>query len=94
MSSAGTISAINVSNVGGGYRTGIQTNINVYIREETVEASSKVAIGTALVTRGRVTGVAVTNSEVFYAPRDISNVGYTSITGLTTVTTSTAHGLS
>tara|TARA_B100001094_G_scaffold231341_1_gene226124 strand:+ start:10610 stop:23908 length:13299 start_codon:yes stop_codon:yes gene_type:complete len=94
VSSAGTISAINVSNVGGGYRTGIQTNINVYIREETVEASSKVAIGTALVTRGRVTGVAVTNSEVFYAPRDISNVGYTSITGLTTVTTSTAHGLS
>ena len=57
VSSAGTISAINVSNAGGGYRTGIQTNIEVYIREETVEASSKVAIGTTLVTRGRVTGV-------------------------------------
>ena len=94
VSSAGTISAINVSNAGGGYRTGIQTNIEVYIRQETVESGNKVAIGTALVTRGRVTGVAVTNSEVFYAPKDISNVGYTSITGLTTVTTSTSHGLS
>lgn len=94
VSSAGTISAINISNVGGGYRTGIQTNIEVYIREETVESSSKVAIGTALVTRGRVTGVAVTNSDVFYVPRDISTVGHTTTTGLTTVTTSTAHGLS
>jgi hypothetical protein len=94
VSSAGTISAINVSNAGGGYRTGIQTNIEVYIREETVESSNKVAIGTALVTRGRVTGVAVTNSQVFYAPRDISSVGHTTTTGLTTVTTSTAHGLS
>tara|TARA_B100000745_G_scaffold255686_1_gene178407 strand:- start:10143 stop:22226 length:12084 start_codon:yes stop_codon:yes gene_type:complete len=94
VSSAGTISAINITAAGGGYRTGIQTNIEVYISEETVEASSKVAIGTALVTRGRVTGVAVTNPQVFYAPRDVSNVGYTSITGLTTVTTSTAHGLS
>ena len=94
VSSAGTISAINVSNAGGGYRTGIQTNIEVYIREETIESSNKVAIGTALVTRGRVTGVAVTNSQVFYAPRDISSVGHTTTTGLTTVTTSTAHGLS
>ena len=94
VSSAGTISAINISNVGGGYRTGIQTNIQVYIKQETVEASNKVAIGTASVNRGRITGVAVTNSQVFYAPRDISNVGYSSITGLTTVTTSTAHGLS
>ena len=47
VSSAGTISAINLTSAGGGYRTGIQTNIEVYIREETVEASSKVAIGTA-----------------------------------------------
>ena len=37
--------------------------------------------------------MAVTNPQVFYAPRDISNVGYSSATGLTTVTTSTAHGL-
>ena len=94
VSSAGTISAVNITAAGGGYRTGIQTNIEVYIREETVEASNKVAIGTALVTRGRVTGVAVTNSQVFYAPRNISNVEHTTTTGLTTVTTSTAHGLS
>jgi hypothetical protein len=94
VSSAGTISSITVSRAGGGYRTGIQTNIEVYIREETVESSNKVAIGTALVTRGRVTAVDVTNSQVFYAPRDISSIGYTTTTGLTTVTTSTAHGLS
>ena len=40
------------------------------------------------------TDVSITDSSVFYAPRDISNVGYSSITGLTTVTTSSAHGLS
>ena len=94
VSSAGTINSINISNAGGGYRTGIQTNIEVYIREESVDLSNKVAIGTALVTRGRVTGVAVTNSQVFYVPRDISSIEHTTTTGLTTVTTSTAHGLS
>ena len=40
------------------------------------------------------TNVSITNTEArFYAKRNISNVGYNSVTGMTTVTTSTPHGL-
>ena len=40
-----------------------------------------------------MTGVAVTNVDVIYKPRDISNIGYNSITGISTVTTAFDHGL-
>ena len=93
ISAAGTITSIAIGNSGSGYRTGIQTTVNVAIRTDSTSESNVVSIGTASVSGGHITGVAVTNSQVFYAPRDISNVGYSSITGLTTVTTSTAHGL-
>ena len=100
-SASGTITSIAIGNSGSGYRTGIQTTgtnvnevvVNVAIRTDSTSESNVVSIGTASVSGGHITGVAVTNSQVFYAPRDISNVGYSSITGLTTVTTSTAHGL-
>ena len=46
------------------------------------------------ITNGNIVGVAITNPQVFYAPRDVSDVDYTSTSGVTTVTTSTAHGLS
>ena len=101
VSASGTITSIAIGNSGSGYRTGIQTTgtnvneivVNVAIRTDSTSESNVVSIGTASVSGGHITGVAVTNSQVFYAPRDISNVGYSSITGLTTVTTSTAHGL-
>ena len=48
----------------------------------------------ASVSNGHVTAVAITTDRVFYVPRDISNVLYDHITGITTITTSTAHGLS
>ena len=53
----------------------------------------KVTIGTATISNGGITTVSISNDQVFYAPRDISNVLYTASTGLTTVTTATAHGL-
>ena len=101
VSASGTITSIAIGNSGSGYRTGIQTTgtnvdkvtVNVAIRTDSTSEPNVVSIGTASVSGGHITGVAVTNSQVFYAPRDISNVGYSSITGLTTVTTSTAHGL-
>ena len=101
VSASGTITSIAIGNSGSGYRSGIQTTgtnvdelvVNVAIRTNSTSESNIVSIGTASVSGGHIIGVAVTNSQVFYAPRDISNVGYTSITGLTTVTTSTAHGL-
>ena len=92
VSAAGTIASISVGNTGSGYRSGIQT-VNVSIQREKLNGADVVAIGTAAISNGHVTGVAVTDGRVFYVPRDISNVGYSSITGITTITTSTAHGL-
>jgi len=92
VSAAGTIASISIGNSGSGYRSGIQT-VNVSIQRESLTTADIVAIGTAAITNGHITGVAVTDNRVFYVPRDISNVGYTSITGITTITTSTAHGL-
>ena len=94
VSSAGTITSVSIGNSGSGYRSGIQTTVNVAIRTNSTADSNIVSIGTASISGGHIIGVAVTNSQVFYAPRDISNVLYNNLTGLTTVTTSTAHGLS
>jgi len=93
VSSAGTISSVSIGNTGSGYRAGIQTVVNVAIQTERFGGSGVVSIGTAAISDGHITSVAITTDRVFYIPRDITNVGYTSITGLTTVTTSSAHGL-
>jgi hypothetical protein len=94
VSSAGTISSVLIANRGSGYRSGVQTHISVGVNLPDTSGSTIIPIGTASVSNGHVTSVAISTDRVFYAPRDISNVGYSSITGLTTVTTSTAHGLS
>ena len=94
VSSAGTITSISIGNSGSGYRSGIQTNISVGVQLPDTTGVTIVPIGTASVSGGSVTSVAITTDRVFYAPRDISNVLYSHVTGLTTVTTSTAHGLS
>ena len=95
VSTAGTITSISIGYSGSGYRSGIGQTVNVSIQQESLDGTDIVAIGTAIIgTTGSLTGVAVTNSQVFYAPKTITNVGYNSITGMSTVTTSTAHGLS
>ena len=94
VSAAGTISSVSIGNSGSGYRSGVQTHISVGVNLPDVSGSTIIPIGTASVSNGHVTSVAISTDRVFYAPRDISNVGYSSATGLTTVTTSTAHGLS
>ena len=94
VSSAGTITSISIGNSGSGYRSGIQTNIFVGAQLPDTSGITVVSIGTASVSGGHVTSVAITTDRVFYAPRDISNVLYSHTTGVTTVTTSTAHGLS
>ena len=53
-------------------------------------------VGFATIINGHVsTAISVTNNSTprFYPTKSITNVGYSSITGITTVTTSTAHGL-
>ena len=61
VSTAGTISAISIGNSGSGYRTGIQTTVNVSVGTTSVTGSNIVAIGTALISNGNITGVTITN---------------------------------
>ena len=94
VSAAGTITSVSIGNSGSGYRTGVQTNVSVNVRLPDASGVELVAIGTASISGGHVTSVAITTDRVFYAPRSISNVLYDNVTGVTTITTSTAHGLS
>ena len=90
----GIVSAISIGNSGSGYRSGIQTTVNISIKEENLSGATLTPVGIATVENGHVTGTAVTNTQIFYKPRSVSNVGYNSTTGVTVVSVSTAHGLS
>lgn len=92
ISGLGSITSINIGYYGSGYRSGIQT-VNVYVRTQSFSNTTTTPIGIATISDGRVTGVAVTNNQIFYVPKDISNVGYNSISGIATITTSENHGL-
>ena len=94
VSSAGTITSVSIGNSGSGYRAGIQTNLSVGVQLPDTTGTTIIPIGIASISGGHVTSVAITTDRVFYAPRDISGVLYDNTTGITTVTTSTAHGLS
>ena len=94
VSSAGTVSSIAIGNSGSGYRSGVTSSVNVAIKTESLTGVNLTPIGTATVTNGYITGIAVTNTHVFASPKTISNVGYNSTTGVTTVTTHKVHGYS
>ena len=92
VSVGGTILSIGLGNTGSGYRSGVQT-VGVSIQQRDVVATDVTSIGTASITNGHITGVAVTNWNAFYKPRDIQDVTYNNTTGITTITTATPHGL-
>ena len=95
VSTAGTIESVSIGYTGSGYRIGIQTVCNVAIQTSTLPGTSVIGIGTAIIAeRGFISGIAITNPYVFNIPLFVSNVGYDTATGLTTVTTSSAHGFS
>ena len=93
MSAAGTVTEVSIGNSGSGYRSGLQT-VAVGIQTRNLNGTNITNIGIATISDGHIIGVALTNPQVFYAPREVSNIGYSSITGVTTVTTSTPHNLS
>jgi len=93
VSTAGTIQSIGIGTSGSGYRLNIQPTVNVAIQTSSLYAANYTGVGTGQIVNGGITGIAITNPAVFYRPKDISNVGYSSITGLTTVTTHLPHGL-
>ena len=92
VSAAGTISSIAIGNSGSGYRSGIQT-VSVSIQQKDVSGADIVKVGTASVSNGHVISVGINTNQVFYAPKNISNVLYDNTTGITTITTSANHGL-
>jgi hypothetical protein len=66
VSSGGTIQSISIGNSGSGYRSGIQSIINVGVKTENLESSTVQIIGTASVNNGSVVSVAITNPGVGY----------------------------
>ena len=94
VSIAGTIGSVSIGNSGSGYRVGIQTVVNVGVVTTPNIPNKVVSIGTATISDGHVTGINVTNEQVFHAPSEIQNVTYTRTNGVTTVTTINPHGLS
>lgn len=85
ISIAGTIQSISIGNSGSGYRSGIQTTINVGIKTEDLQNSPIELVGVASVSNGYVTAVSITNPGsgytstnppivVFDSPLSYSNI--------------------
>ncbi len=91
--SAGTITSVSIGNSGSGYRSGVQGTVVVGVQTYNTGIASAVPIGTATISEGHITAVAITSDPKFYIPRSISGVAYSSVTGMTTVTTNWKHGL-
>jgi hypothetical protein len=66
VSVAGTISSISIGNSGSGYRSGIQTTVNVGVYTSSLTTSSIEFIGTAAILGGHVVSVAITNPGIGY----------------------------
>ena len=90
--SAGTVSTVSIGNTGSGYRSGVQT-VKVGVQTVSVGSSNPIQIGTATISGGHITAVAITTDPVFYIPRSVAGVAYSSTSGVTTVTTNWKHNL-
>jgi len=66
VSIAGTISSISIGNSGSGYRSGIQTYVNVGVYTSTTGTTNIQFIGTAAILGGNIVSVAITNPGVGY----------------------------
>ena len=85
VSAAGTIASISIGNSGSGYRSGIQTVVNVGVYTSSTSTYSITNIGTAAISNGHIVSVAITNPGagytntsapyvVFDAPLSYSNI--------------------
>jgi len=66
VSSAGTISAISIGNSGSGYRSGIQTTVNVGVYTESLTSTNITYVGFASVSNGNIVRVSITNPGIGY----------------------------
>jgi hypothetical protein len=66
VSGLGTISSVSIGNSGSGYRTGIQTIVNVGVQTLSTGAPNIEFIGTAAISGGNIVSVAITNPGTGY----------------------------
>ena len=66
VSGLGTISSISIGNTGSGYRSGIQTVVNVGVQTLSTGAPNIEFIGTAAISGGNIVSVAITNPGTGY----------------------------
>lgn len=66
VSSAGTIQSISIGNSGSGYRSGIQTVVNVGVGTSSTGTPNIEFIGTAAISGGHIVSVAITNPGAGY----------------------------
>ena len=66
ISAAGTVSSISIGNSGSGYRSGIQTTVNVGVGTSSTGVPNIEFIGTAAISGGHVVSVAITNPGAGY----------------------------
>lgn len=66
VSSAGTIQSISIGNSGSGYRSGVQTVVNVGVKTEDLEYANIHYVGTASISDGHIVGVSITNPGIGY----------------------------
>jgi hypothetical protein len=66
VSAAGTIESISIGNSGSGYRSGIQTTVNVGVGTSSTGSGNIEFIGTAAISGGHIVSVAITNPGTGY----------------------------
>jgi hypothetical protein len=66
VSGLGTISSVSIGNSGSGYRTGIQTIVNVGVQTLSTGAPNIEFIGTAAISGGNIVSIAITNPGTGY----------------------------
>ena len=81
VSGLGSITAISIGNSGSGYRSGIQTHINV----KAVTPSSVSIIGYATALNGNITGVAITNPGTAYTTTSLPEIVFDAPIGYTNI---------
>ena len=74
VSVAGTISSISIGNSGSGYRTGIQTIVNVGVQTFSDGVPAIEFIGTAAISNGHIVSIAITNPGTGYTSTNAPEV--------------------
>ena len=85
VSPTGTIQSISIGNSGSGYRTGIQTFVNVGVRTTDLDGAELEIIGNASISNGNIVNVTITNPGSGYTSTNPPIVVFDSPVGYTNV---------